>query len=441
MICESPGSWPDAESALAAPPVAITATIKPMAKRMETSRIKGKYLNWGMILLWVSMSVVVFLLFGSLFSFSLRSDPFPWNLQQKMSADDLSKVIQSALATTAGLGLGVTLFLSVRRQRTTEDAQATAEKNYGETLNLVRLQVEQQRAAELTALRTRYKDAAEQMGSTAVPVQVAGVYAMAFLADEWEVPARARERQMSIDVLTSSFASDYDDGIRPRPHAQNPEVDSFTRAIWKSIFQRTYSNNSSLQRWTGADVDLRRKNLADINLPRSLSNRTFDFESLHFGESTISSLVFNDCEFRQGKVSFEKVQLIKELKFVRCTFSGGELDLSVCLGAKKAAWSITFIQCNFSGTAITINGVGTSDSGVFFHDCTFQPTAKGLMGLPDCGSVDFHECQFHDKEHILQALTPMRGKPSFSREKPPALAAYRAEDLGAGLWGSGPIAQ
>lgn len=391
---------------LAEPPAAVTATIKPMARKMENTLLEGKNLNWGMILLWVLMSVVVFLLFGALFSFSLRSDPFPWNLQQKMSADDLSKVIQSALAATAGLGLGVTLFLSVRRQRTTEDAQATAEKNYGETLNLVRLQVEQQRAAELTALRSRYKDAAEQMGSTAGTVQVAGVYAMAFLADEWEVPARARERQMSIDVLTSSFAFDHGDDTRPRSDAENPQVDSFTRAIWKSIFQRTYSNNQPGQRWTGADVDLRRKNLAELDLPRVLSDRTFDFKSLHFGASTISSLAFNNCEFRQGKVSFEKVQLLNELKFERCTFSAGELDLSVCMGAEKAAWNITFVQCNFSGTAITFNAIGTSDSGVFFHDCAFLPTAKGFVGLPDCGSFDFHECQFYDKKHILQALTP-----------------------------------
>ncbi|BCW81822.1 hypothetical protein NicSoilC5_38410 [Arthrobacter sp. NicSoilC5] len=359
-----------------------------------------------------------------------------------MSADDLSKVIQSALAATAGLGFGVTLFLSVRRQRTTEDAQATAEKNYGETLNLVRLQVEQQRSAELTALRTRYKDAAEQMGSTAVAVQVAGVYAMAFLADEWEVPARTRERQMSIDVLTSSFPSDRDADTRQALSVENPlTAGGLTKAIWKSIFQRAYSNNTFGQRWTGADVDLRRKNFADIDLPRSLSHRTFDFGSLHFGESTISSLTFNDCEFRDGKISFAKTQILGELKFVGCTFSGGELDLSVCLGAEKLAWSITFVECEFSGTGITFNGIGTSDSGVLFHDCTFLPSAKVLTGLPDCGSFDFDECQFHDKERVLQDLAPMRTKLSFSREKPPSLTAYRVEDLAAELWGSGPIAQ
>lgn len=412
-----------------------------MVRKVENSRTKSRNLKWGTILLCVTITVLVFLLFASLFSFSLRGDPFPWNLQQKMSADDLSKVTQSALAATAGLGFGVTLFLSVRRQRTTEDAQATAEKNHGETLNLVRLQVEQQRSAELTALRTRYKDAAEQMGSTAVAVQVAGVYAMAFLADEWEVPGRSRERQMSIDVLTSSFASDRDPDTHQRPSIENPNADDLTRAIWKSIFQRAYSNNTIQQRWTGADVDLRRKNFAEVKLPRSLSLRIFDFGSLHFGESTIPSLTFNDCEFRDGKVSFVKTQLLGELKFVRCTFSGGELDLSVCSGADKNAWSITFVDCQFSGADITFNGIGTSNSGVFFHGCTFLPSARGLVGLPDCGSFDFHECQFHDKERIIQALTPMRTKLSFSREKPPSLIAYKVEDLGAELWGSGPIAQ
>src|SRR4051794_1582805 len=50
--------------------------------------------------------------------------------------------------------------------------------------------------AQADALAKRYQDAATQLGHDKPPVRLAGVYAMARLADDWE-----EQRQTCIDVL------------------------------------------------------------------------------------------------------------------------------------------------------------------------------------------------------------------------------------------------
>jgi hypothetical protein len=57
-----------------------------------------------------------------------------------------------------------------------------------------------------SALATRYQDAATQLGSDKAAIRLAGVYAMARLADDWE-----EEAQTCVDVLCAYLR------MSPRP--------------------------------------------------------------------------------------------------------------------------------------------------------------------------------------------------------------------------------
>jgi hypothetical protein len=94
-----------------------------------------------------------------------------------LRASEYFDVVKIVLAVVAGLGASVGLTVSYRRQR-------------GE---------------EAGAFTSRYTAAAEQLGHEKAAVRLAGVYALARLADEW-----APQRQTCIDVLCAYVRMPYD---------------------------------------------------------------------------------------------------------------------------------------------------------------------------------------------------------------------------------------
>ncbi|MGB8382274.1 MAG: hypothetical protein WCG47_13715, partial [Dermatophilaceae bacterium] len=80
-----------------------------------------------------------------------------------------------ALTLAAGLGGAVAITVAYRRQQVTERAEKSAVQ---------------------ATLRDRYGAAASQLGHEDATVRLAGVYALANLADEWD-----EQRQQCVDVL------------------------------------------------------------------------------------------------------------------------------------------------------------------------------------------------------------------------------------------------
>lgn len=128
------------------------------------------------------------------------------------------------------IGLGGAALLAYRRQRSTEDSQATASKALEVSAQsqmtaalaqqtaagaLVLSQKQFRHTAE-RALRDRYTEAAELLGSPQFPMRMAGVYALAALADDWHRFGDDTERQVCIDVLCAYLRTDtaarYGDG-------------------------------------------------------------------------------------------------------------------------------------------------------------------------------------------------------------------------------------
>jgi hypothetical protein len=110
--------------------------------------------------------------------------------------------IIAAIATV--VGVGGTVLVGLRGFRATKQA----------TDATIKAQREQLDRTEVRTLNERFATAAGQLGSDKPPeVRLAGVYAMAGLADDWE-----ENRQTCVDVLCSYLRMPY----KPDPGAEAP---------------------------------------------------------------------------------------------------------------------------------------------------------------------------------------------------------------------------
>src|SRR5215831_2291462 len=143
-----------------------------------------------------------------------------------MSSQDIPAIIAASVSGLTLIGTVVTQIIGFRstRANTEQQIQAT-QRNTADTLAQQREQLKQtldeQRAR---TLNERFATAADQLGGDKPPaVRLAGVYAMAGLADDWE-----KNRQTCVDVLC---------GYLRMPDEPGPGQDAPTqeqRAFWAS---------------------------------------------------------------------------------------------------------------------------------------------------------------------------------------------------------------
>lgn len=134
-----------------------------------------------------SLAVVVGLTW--LFAAYETANWFPWLHEPRLSQDKFFEVIRNAVTMGAALGVGITLFYSYRRQRTTEgtqritaeaqrtaaEAQKTASKALELSIRQYALELDRRQDAVVSELRSRYSVAAEQLSAQALTVKLAGV--------------------------------------------------------------------------------------------------------------------------------------------------------------------------------------------------------------------------------------------------------------------------
>ena len=122
--------------------------------------------------------------------------------------------VKIGLAVVAGLGAAVGLTVSYRKQRGEEDK----------------------------AFTDRYAAAAEQLGHNKAAVRLAGVYALARLADDWEP-----HRQTCIDVLCAYLRMPYD--------PENPEPGEREVRLTVIRLIRDHLRPTARVSWSGRDLD------------------------------------------------------------------------------------------------------------------------------------------------------------------------------------------
>ncbi|MEU3742494.1 pentapeptide repeat-containing protein [Streptomyces sp. NPDC032198] len=170
--------------------------------------------------------------------------------------------------------------------------------------------------ADASQLADRYTTAAEQLGHDQAAVRLAGVYALARLADDWE-----DQRQVCIDVLCAYLRMPY------QPDSAGPGHKAGEREV----------------RWT--IIRVIRDHLRDPAAPASWCTYSLDFTGATFDGGDLSrsrflgNVIFSGATFSGGTVNFDGV-----------LFSGGRVNFHE---AVLSGSTVTFSYASFSGTEFT----------------------------------------------------------------------------------------
>ncbi len=255
---------------------------------------------------------------------------------------DLLKV---TFALVAGAGGLVALVMAYRRQRLAE---------YAHELDLSKEDRERSRA-----FNERFTTAAEQLGHEQAPVRLAGVYAMARLADDSE-----DHRQTCIDVLCAYLRMPYP----PEPADDSPEHIGWlgTREVRHTVIRviTAHLRSDAAVSWCGHDFDFTGTVFDGGDFTRArFTGGTVSFERAKF---TSGDVAFHDAQFAGGVVGFWATEFQGAgVYFSDVTFSGGVVSFEE---AKFVAGLVCFDRARFAGGRVHFRAAEFAGGEVSFLD-------------------------------------------------------------------------
>lgn len=355
------------------------------------------------------------------------------------SLADVLEIIKISLAVVAGIGGVVALVVGYRKQRVTEAGEAREQtKLYAE----------------------RFDQASDKLGSDSPAVRLAGVHALASLADDWE-----GGRQMCIDVLCAYLRMP----AAPEPNAAE-DPDAHTR--WQGMAEvratilrliAAHLRRDAPVPWHGADLDFTGVtfdtdvDFSDAVFPAGevrftgaeFSRGKVDFAGAEFSGSWVD---FLGAEFSGGKVNFIGAEFSDgRVDFSKAKLSGGNVDFTM---AKLSDARVSFSWAEFSGSWVNFIGAEFSGGWVNFLraefsggnvDFTEAKLSGGRVGFTNAklsgGNVDFEGAEFSGSEVGFEGAEFSGGKVDFSAvadwSHPPLGLPLRAPGLQ--LPASGPV--
>src|SRR5215467_2326081 len=238
-------------------------------------------------------------------------------------------------------------------------------------------------------LNERFDTVAERLDTDKPPaVRVAGVYAMAGLADDWP-----EHRQMCVEVLCAYLRMPYE----PEPGGDAPVEKRLafqaSREVRHTVIRviAAHLNGTAPVSWCGLNFDFAGAvfdggDFSGAKFPGG----TVNFVGAEFSGGTVN---FGGAEFSGGTVKFGGAKFSgARVNFFLAKFSGGLVDFA---GAKISSGTVGFGYTKFSGGIINFTGAtfsvespqltGAESSGdlVFFHAVEFSG-----------GTVSFSRAEF-----------------------------------------------
>jgi hypothetical protein len=296
----------------------------------------------------------------------------------------MSPEVTAAIIAAGGVVLTVIATVAVQisgRRATSRDTQQALEEQRSQldrTLTEQSKQLDRTLAEQRTrTLSERFATAAGQLGSDKPPaVQLAGVYAMAGLADDWP-----ENRQTCVDVLCGYLRMPYEP--EAGQNALGPERLAFraSREVRHTVIRviTAHLRADAVVSWQGLNFDF-----------TGVVFDGGDFDSAQFSGGTVS---FHGAEFSGGAVHFG-----------RAVFSGGAVDFG---GAVFSSGTVSFFAVRFSGGTVYFGdadfvdgtvyfiGAGFSGGTVSFHGAEFSGGAVDFTGAEfSGGAVDFFGARF-----------------------------------------------
>lgn len=220
-------------------------------------------------------------------------------------------------------------------------------------------------------LNERFSTAADKLGSDKPPaVRLAGVYAMAGLADDW-----TENRQTCVDILCAYLRLPY----KPDPGNTASQHERLSFGASREV---RYTVIRVVTAHLRADAAV------------SWQGLNFDFTGVVFDGGDFSSAVFSDGEtsfheakFAGGEVTFSHAQFTGgEVSFDDAQFSSGEVSFK---SAQFSSGEVSFKGARFSGGKVGFTLAEFSGGRVDFGDATF---------LGGDGKVTFSHTQFTSGE-------------------------------------------
>jgi hypothetical protein len=235
----------------------------------------------------------------------------------EFTAANTIELLKIVLAVIAGFGGVVLLSVNHRKQKVAEGDHRLALRN------------EEREKSKL--LNERFAAAAEQLAHESEQVRLAGVYALAGLADDWD-----DGRQKCVELLISY--------LRLAEPGESEVVDTIFR-----MFRERLTTDSP---WREVDYDFTGMKLVDMDFSGFTFRGTVILDHVSFGgeETTFAGTRFEGrlrCHgtgFLAAVTNFRGAVFAGEADFLAARFT--DVDLSVSFDGGK----VSFAGCTFTGT-------------------------------------------------------------------------------------------
>lgn len=303
-------------------------------------------------------------------------------------------------------------------EKTAEKAEKAAEKTAGEqrkqldqtlaeqreqldrTLDAQTQQLDRTLAEQRTrTLNERFATAAEQLGSDKPAVRLAGVYAMASLAEDWE-----ENRQTCVDVLCAYLRMPYEPDPGPDPPGPHRLAFQANREVRHTVIRviTAHLQKDAPVSWQGLDFDFTGAVFDGGDFSQAqFSAGTVDFRRAQFSGGEVNFFL---ARFSGSEVNFLEAKFSDSLvNFTGAEFSGGTVDFS---DARFSGGRVGFWRARFSGGEVDFLGSQFSGGGVDFSGARFSD-----------GTVDFVDAEFSGGEVNFSGARFSGGKVGFSRAR------------------------
>jgi uncharacterized protein YjbI with pentapeptide repeats len=296
-----------------------------------------------------------------------------------MSPEVTAAIIAGSVGIVTVIATVIVQIVGFRSTRANTEQQIKAtHKDTADTLGHQREQLDRTLAEQRTrTLNERFATAAEQLGSDKPAVGLAGVYAMAGLADDWE-----ENRQTCVGVLCGYLRMPYEPD--PGQDAPTPQRLAFQaiREVRHTVIRviTAHLRAGAAVSWQGLSFDFTGAVFDGGNFVGAqfsggdvrFIDAQFSSGQVYFNIAQFSGGVafFNGAQFSGGTVWFGGAQFSGgEVDFNGAQFSGGDVTFR---GAKFSGSQVNFRFANFSGGTVDFNGVQFSGGQVYFGGAQFS---------------------------------------------------------------------
>jgi len=308
-----------------------------------------------------------------------------------MSPAVTAAIIAAGVSFLTLVGSLVTQFYGIRR--TSRDTEKTRQQ-------LDHTLAEQRERT----LNERFATAADKLGSDkAAAVRLAGVYAMAGLADDW-----AENRQTCVDVLCAYLRMPYS----PDPGEDASEIRRLAfladREVRHTVIRviAAHLRPEAQPCWSGLNLDFVGVSFDGGSFVGCNFGGTVNFSSAEFSGGTVSfvgsefpgTVFFRYAKFSGGEVNFD---LVEFSAVGEVSFNGAKFDASVVhfTGAKFSGGKVGFRFAKFSGGEVTFRWAEFTGGDVSFAEAEFTGSDVSFAEAEFTGSeVSFLDAKFTGSE-------------------------------------------